>query len=335
MKRFWAKHTRLRRLFSLSGIVVALCLVVLLYLAYGYMPTEDRVDTPAYLTQIEAQHLDGYVNAGNFHLHYLHEGSGEPVLLLPGGGAWIYDLRNIVAALAPHYAVYAIDVPGDGYTTPLVANPDYNHIYTLDSIDQALLSFLNQLHIQRAAFIGNSWGGGYALSMAERYPDRVSKYISLDGTGLNLPDPWYYELAKWPVLGEVAMKLALPTSVDGMKQELGRYFIFNPSQITEDMAREFYIPLTFHCNLVSQWVLERNLHWSVTDQLIPQMKTPTLILWGRQDQVEDAASYTQRWHRLDPQARIVLINHAGHLVQDDQPEQVNQLIMHFLGGESI
>lgn len=330
MRRFWTKHVWLRRLSSLCGIVLVIGLGVFLFIAYGYMPPEDRGDVPAYLAQIEAQHLDGYINAGNFRLHYLHEGRGEPILLFPGGGAWIYDLRNLVTALAPSYSVYAVDVPGDGYTTPLAANPDYHTIYTLNSIDQSLLSFMDQLHIQRAALIGQSWGGGYALSLAEKYPERVSKYVSLDGTGLDLPDAWFYEIAKWPALGEVAMKLSAPTSVEGMKQALAQYFIFNQSKITDDMAREFYIPLTFHSNLVSQWVLERNLDWSVTDQLIPQMKTPTLILWGRQDQVEDAASHTQRWQRLDPQARIVLIDHAGHLVQDDQPAEVNQLVLDFL-----
>lgn len=330
MKRFWTRHTWLRRISSLLGILFAMCLVALLYIAYSYMPAEDRIHKPAYLAQIEAHHLDGYVNAGNFRLHFLHEGNGEPLVLLPGGGAWIYDLRNLVAALAPYYSVYAVDVPGDGYTTPLAANPDYSSIYTLDSIDQSLLAFMDQLHIQRAAFIGNSWGGGYALSFTEKYPDRVSKYVSLDGTGLNLPDPWYYELAKWPMVGEAAMKLSTPTSAAGMRQMLESFFIFDKSKVTEDMAQEFVIPLTFHCNLISQWMLERNLHWNVTDQLIPQMRTPTLIIWGKQDQIEDSASYTQRWHQLDPQARIVLIDHAGHLVHDDQPKQVNQLLLHFL-----
>nr|WP_220195675.1 alpha/beta fold hydrolase [Ktedonospora formicarum] len=132
------------------------------------MPPENREHKSAYLTLLEEKHLDGYIDAGNFRLHYLRQGEGEPVILLPGGGAWMYDMRGIVDALAPHYAVYAIDSPGDGYTTPLTKNPDYNSIYTLDSINQSLLAFMNAQHISRATIIGNSWGGAMA-SISQRH----------------------------------------------------------------------------------------------------------------------------------------------------------------------
>lgn len=329
MKHFWLKHTWLRRTLATLAALLTACLVALLYVAYGYMPPEDRTNTPAYLAQIEAQHLDHSIDAGNFRLHYLHEGSGEPVVLLPGGGAWIYDVRDIITALVPHYSVYAIDPPGDGYTTPLAQNPNYNRIYTLDSMNQSLLAFMNALHIPRAAFIGNSWGGGYALSFTETHPERVSKYVSLDGTGLNLDDTGgqlIWQLAKWPVLGEVEMKVS--TTPESVRQYLEGLLVHR--KVTDDMVQEFFIPYTFHCNLISQWVLERNLDWSVTEHLIPKMKTQTLIIWGKQDNLLLPKLYLPRWHQLDPRATIVEIDHAGHLVHEDQPEQVNQLLLHFL-----
>lgn len=223
-KRFWSRHPWLRRCIYAGGTLLFAAIIVLLYIAYVYMPPQDRTDTPVYLRWMEQQHFDGYVNAGNFRLHYLHEGDGEPVVLLPGGGGWIYDMRDMIAALAPHYSVYAIDPPGDGYTTPIVQNPDYNRIYTLDSIDQSLLAFMDTLHIKKAAFIGNSWG----------------------------------------------------------------------------------------------------------ERLIPQMKTPTLVIWGKQDNLLLPNLYLPRWHQLGPHAQIVMIDHAGHTVHDDQPEQVSQLILNFL-----
>jgi pimeloyl-ACP methyl ester carboxylesterase len=58
------------------------------------------------------------------------------------------------------------------------------------------------------------------------------------------------------------------------------------------------IPATFHPNLIAQWVLERNLHWSVMEQLIVRMKTPTLIIWGKHDVIFGAPTHLQRWHHL-------------------------------------
>jgi len=84
-------------------------ITALLSIAYVYMPPEDRTETPAYLTYLQGHHLDGYVDAGNFRLHYLHEGTGEPVVLLPGNGVWIYSFRTIIPTLAQQYSVYATE----------------------------------------------------------------------------------------------------------------------------------------------------------------------------------------------------------------------------------
>ena len=172
-KRFWARHPLLRR--CTYGILALLFagIIVLLYIAYVYMPPEDRTDTPAYLRWMEQQHFDGYVRQA-----------------------------------------------------------------------------LEGLFVQR--------------------------------------------------------------------------------KVTNDMVQEYYIPYTFHCNLISQWVLERNLDWRVTERLIPQMKTPTLVIWGKQDNLLLPNLYLPRWHQLDSHAQIVEIDHAGHTVHDDQPEQVSQLLLNFL-----
>ena len=87
---------------------------------------------------------------------------------------------------------------------------------------------MNTLHILKATFIGSSWGGGYALYFTEKHPERVIKFVSLDGAGLNLPDPWYFELLKWPVVGEVLMKVAATPGIvsPGMiKQFLGSILV--------------------------------------------------------------------------------------------------------------
>jgi len=298
----------------------------LLSIAYVYMPPEDRTETPAYLTSLQDHHLDGYVAAGNFRLHYLHEGKGEPVVLLPGNGVWIYSFRTIIPTLAQHYSIYAIDTPGDGYTTPLAPHPDYSMLYTLPSIDQSLLAFLDHFHLGRVAIGGNSEGGGIALSFAEHYPDRVSKYISLDGNGLNIPDTWFWQLTAFPVLGEVYTKLTISRSA--MRQILSAVTVH--MKVTDAMVEDYYIPSTFHPNVVSWWVMERTIHWEATEHLLSQMKTPVLVIWGKQDTVLDPHLYLPRWRQVDPHATIVEIDQAGHAVQEDQPEQVSQALLHFL-----
>ena len=323
---FWARHPWLRR--ATAGTLAFLVVVItaLLSIAYVYMPPEDRAQTPAYLTYLQDHHLDGYIDAGDFRLHYVHEGKGKPLILLPGTGAWIYSFRSIIPTLAQHYSVYAIDIPGDGYTTPLSSRPDYSALYTLPSIDQSLLAFLDHFHLKQVAMGGNSEGGGIALSFAEQYPDRVSKYISLDGTGLNIPDSWTWQVIGFPVVGEVYIKLTASRST--MQQVISASTVH--LRVTDQIVQQYYIPSTFHQNIVSWWMQERNIHWEGTDYLLSQLKIPVLVIWGKQDSVLDPHLYLPRWRRLSPHATLVEIDQADHAVQEDQPEQVSQLLLHFL-----
>ena len=59
MTSFWSKHTWFRRTISTLVIVLAVCIVVLLSIAYVYMPPEDRTHIPAYLRWMQARHLSG------------------------------------------------------------------------------------------------------------------------------------------------------------------------------------------------------------------------------------------------------------------------------------
>src|SRR5579884_689938 len=320
MNDFWSRHPWLRRCIGALLICIATLLSICVVVAYAYMPPEDRSETPTYLTYLQDHHLDGYVDAGNFRLHYLHEGKGEPLVLLPGNGAWIYSFRAIIPALAQRYSVYAIDTPGDGYTTPLSSHPDYPALYTLTSIDQSLLAFLDHFHLNRVVIGGNSEGGGIALSFAELHPDRVSKYISLDGTGLDIPDTWFWQLIAFPVIGEVYTKMTI--THDTMRQILQAVTVH--MKVTNSVVEEYYIPYTFQPNVVSFYAMERSIHWQGTEQLLPRMTTPSLVIWGRQDSVLDPQQYLPRWRELDPKATIIELNQAGHAVQEDQPEQVSQ-----------
>ena len=310
----------------LVGAVVALSLLGLVYLAYFYLPFEDRSYRSPYLAQMAARGADAYADAGDFRVHYVRAGKGTPVILLPGGGGWVYDLRDLIEVLATDHTVYAIDPPGSGYTRSLAKDPDYESLYTLQSVDRTLLAFMNRLGIQRASFVGNSWGGGYALYYAQKHPERVSKLVSLDGTGLKLPESWLWELAKWPMIGEAVLKLtATPSFVRESLEHL-----HGGQTVTDEMVQEYFIPYAFRDNLVAQWVFERNLDWAVTDRLIARMTTPMLIIWGKEDDVLDPHLYIPRWRLLAPKADVVEIEAAGHTPHNAQPGKVGQIVRMFL-----
>ncbi len=55
MTSFWSRHQWFRRTIYTFVIGLAVCIVILLSIAYGYVPPEDRTHTPAYLRWMQAQ----------------------------------------------------------------------------------------------------------------------------------------------------------------------------------------------------------------------------------------------------------------------------------------
>jgi pimeloyl-ACP methyl ester carboxylesterase len=319
-----------RRIAQVGGGLLGLALAALVYAAYGYQPPEDPGYASPYLAALQAGHHDAYLNAGQFRLHYARFGHGEPVVVLPGGGAWIYDVRGLSASLAASHTVYAVDPPGSGYTTPRAPHPDFDALYTLANIDDALLDFMNQLGLARADFVGNSWGGGYTLAFAQRHPERVRRLVSIDGTGLDLPEKWTWQLAKWPLLGEASIKLT--ASRDYVRATLERLY---GHRVDEETVREYFAPYVRRSNLTAQWVLERNLDWRITERAVPGMRLPMLIVWGAHDDVLDPKLYLPRWRALAPSARIVVIAGAGHTPHTAQPARVNAVVGAFLDPQAV
>jgi pimeloyl-ACP methyl ester carboxylesterase len=118
---------------------------------------------------------------------------------------------------------------------------------------------------------------GYALSFTEHHPSRVRQVILLDSVGLTLPSVPFFEAMKWPLVGELTTKFITP---DLIRQQLGTC-LFNQRKITTDMVQEWYIPATFHSNRQALYQLVRELDWKQTEQMLPQMRTPLLLMWGK------------------------------------------------------
>ena len=146
----------------------------------------------------------------------------------------------------------------------------------------ALASFLDAIHLQRTALVGNSWSGGWALSFAQRYPHRVSRLALLDSSGLDVPDIWAWRVFKIPVLGEL---LANFDVTKGSVRSFLNLAMYHRGLVTAEMVNEFWAPATYRVNRLATVLLERRLGWGQTQARLGSTSTPALILWGRQDRV--------------------------------------------------
>jgi pimeloyl-ACP methyl ester carboxylesterase len=313
------RQRRWRRLAVVLAAVVALLTGVVLYGAYGYLPAEaGRGHQPHYTRAVPSR----FVDTPLARFHYVHAGSGSPVILLSPGSAWVVAWKEQLPVLARHHSVYVVDLPGQGYTR--LHDRDFH--WNLAGMTAAIGTFMDAVGVRRAALAGNSWSGGWALAFAQRHPERVSRLALLDATALDTRDVWTYEVLKYPVVGELLTNLfgASRSTVRGAVDDL----LVHRQRATPELVDDIWAPLTFHDNLRANYLLERGLHWRETQRALPATRTPTLVLWGRQDKIVPVWQ-AERLGRLLPDARVRIFDGCGHGLELDCPGQVNPLLEDF------
>lgn len=150
-----------------AAAIVATCLSIasvgIAYVAYWFTPAQAT----GYESSFLAANTSEIVGAAGFRGHFLEQGAGLPIVLIHGGGTWLYSFRHNLEPLAGFARVLALDVPGHGYTERTHSDA----LYDLETTDQVLLEFLDAEGIGQAALVGQSWGGTWAHHFAQRYPN--------------------------------------------------------------------------------------------------------------------------------------------------------------------
>ncbi len=251
---------------------------------------------------------------------YLMAGEGLPLLLLHGVGDNALDWQWVMPTLARHHRVYAPDLPGSGGSSKPPAQR-----YSPAFFERFVGAFLDALGVDRAAIVGNSLGGLAGLRFALAEPERVAALVLVDSAGLgrrvspalrSLSLPGYGRLAvawgkKRPgaaqrVLGRAVLLFARPWRAPGgwltQQYRLARLPGFLESQLA---------------TLRSQVSL-RGQREVLLNQL-PDLKPPTLVVWGERDRVLPPSQAYETIARLR-NGSLELIPDCGHLPHVECPD---------------
>jgi pimeloyl-ACP methyl ester carboxylesterase len=258
----------LRRTIAALAALVALLVMSSLVVAYVWQPPEVKGYSSRYLARVD----DRYANTSIARFHYLKTGYGPPVVLVPGGTLWLYSYRNIIPALERDFTVYAVDMPGQGYTEVL----RQNIVYDLPTMSEALGAFMDAVGVMHASVVGHSWGGAIALYFAEHHPDRVDRLGLIDSPGLDDPSVISFRLLEVPVLGEVIGKLLSRAMYeDGLRREF-----VHQDKLTEQDVDEYWAPTSQRENRAALWMEQRGFDYSVTDRGLGDVVAPTASAVG-------------------------------------------------------
>jgi len=253
------------------------------------------------------------VRVGDTNWPYLDGGkaTGEPVVLVHGFGGdkdnWTLYARH----LTPHWRVICPDLPGFGDNDRSVARD-----YRVQAQAQRLCEFLDALGVDRCHLAGNSMGGFVALRFALDFPVRLASLTLLDNAGV--AGAGISDLQRAITRRENPLELKTMADVDRLLT-----FVYHRPPF---MPRQFKRVLLDDA-LANAQVLEK-VFWTLADEGIAgvlnarlgEVRTPTLIVWGRHDQLIDV-SVVDELRRGITNSVAVIMEHVGHVPMLEAPQE--------------
>ena len=247
------------------------------------------------------------------------EGTGAPLVLLPGLASSIREFGTVLPALARRYEVLALDLPGQGGSAALrpPLRPD------VGALTDAVERELDRQGIPMPHVLGVSLGGRIALELARRH--RAASVVAIGPTGpVTLPERAYQTAmfvnarlvtrALAPVAGPL-LRFAVPrTALLGFLRVRGWR---TPADEAVALVREFATAEDFWRLLRYAALPEATLDYRMVE-------CPVVIAQGTHDVI--AASQSVWLAALVPGARFRLLPFAGHSSIADVPQRVIALI---------
>jgi len=264
-----------------------------------------------------------FVQTGGGRMAYRHAGEGDPVILIHGiptnSGLW----RNVIPILAEQFAVYAPDMIGYGASD----KPTDKDLSVAAQADY-LADFMDAVGIDAAHLVGHDIGGGVIQVFTVRNPERVRKIVLIDSVAYDSwPEPNIARL-KEPVWDEIMQRLDI---AKGFRKGLEQGMV-QKDRLTDEVVDLYADPFRDlegrMAYLRAARALDNRDLLDIADQ-IEAIDKPVLILWGAEDIFQDV-KYGRRLAEALSNARLEVLEGAGHFVPEDKPEEIAQRIRAFL-----
>ena len=246
-------------------------------------------------------------------MHYLAEGpaQGPVVVLVHGLGGRAEDWLM----LAPYFAkagfrVYMPDLLGYGRS-----ERPAEFSYSVRDEAGAVVGFMDALGLKQVDLGGWSMGGWIVQIVAQTHPERVSRLMLFDSAGIYWKPDW-------------DTNLFIPKTAEELDQ-LEALLMPQPPRIPGFVARNI-----LRLSDGRAWIIHRALGTMLTgkdttDALLPELKMPVLILWGKEDRITPLA-LGQEMHVLVPQSELDVFNGCGHLAPQQCAAEMGPRVVEFV-----
>jgi haloalkane dehalogenase len=273
-------------------------------------------------------------------MHYVDEGSGEPIVLIHGEPTWSYLYRKFIPPLAQNFRVIAADHMGFGKSeSPFDAD------YTLDRHARNLGALIEELDLRDITLVMQDWGGPLGTIVASRHPSRIKRFVAMNtifGTDRNVREdrltPWFTAIKALEDSGDLEAVFGnLRYLVGGIMMLLG---LQRRDLVTDTWLRAYAAAFSSpnECRGAIAFPVE-GLHLErIRETLVGslphlfklgQAGIPAMMIEGMQDHAIWPHVAIAGFRAFFPRGTVHEIPQAGHFVQEEVPEIIVPLIEEF------
>lgn len=247
-------------------------------------------------------------------------GDGDAMLMWPSllmtGELWAGQVEHF----GSRNRLVLIDPPGHGGSQPLRAG------FSFADCAQCVVDLLDGLGIERAHFVGNSWGGMIGATFTALHPDRVGGAVLMNCTASRAGLRQKFEYALMLQTARLLGGIRPPLTRSALRAFLGPTTMHSREQVVATVRAALQA-----VDIDSAAWAVRSVVPARPDQhdLLGRIRTPVLVVAG----VEDATfpvSETRRMADAIPGARFAVLDGVAHLSALEVPARVNRLIDEFL-----
>ncbi len=288
---------------------------------------------PEWLDRTEYPFSSRWLMVDGGRMHYVDEGSGEPILFVHGTPTWSFLYRHLIRALTPTYRCIAADNIGFGLSAK---PPEWG--YSFADHTRNLTQLIDRLSLGRFTLVVHDLGGPIGLAFALAHPERISRLVIANTT-------------LWPLAGAFAP----PAAAKLFATPLGRFLYLqmnisprtllpmiygDRSKLTPAIHRQYRAPFPTAAERHGLYAFARQIAagapsladlWAQRERI---RNIPSLLIWGMKD-VAFGPNYLARWRELLPRAEVLELPEAGHLVQEEAPEQILGTLRPFIGAAPV
>ncbi|ESW08890.1 hypothetical protein PHAVU_009G083200 [Phaseolus vulgaris] len=250
------------------------------------------------------------------------------VVLIHGfGPAAIWQWRQQVQFLAPHFNVYVPDLIFFGGSSS--KSSERSETFQAASVGK----LLDKLKVEKFQVVGTSYGGMVAYNLAKMLGEERVEKVVIASSGVNMKRSNNVALVQRAELDKIE-DLLLPATPQQLRK-LMSLSIYNSPQFLPHFLLNDFLHKLYSVNRKEKKELLRGvtIGKDETSSLSP-LEQEVLIVWGEQDQIFPVQMARELKEIISKKARLELIKEASHVPQMEKPREFNNILLNFLGGHS-